>query len=199
MGCIYQLTGGGRYHDGDGWHAMVKFDDGRFVRVDLSDLCVANVVDELAALTAAEDPARPTCDPQVLRALRAELHQHRGGHLSVAQHDVSKLSTVTAHTILHALQSQRTALNQARSQPWRKVQGELKPRWKHLGFASQQQFAAQVGANQRRIAVINHRLSELGWFDGAKTEEGVQLIAEKDRLVDQIAPLPPLPPLPEEL
>jgi hypothetical protein len=69
----------------------------------------------------------------------------------------------------------------------------MTPRWKHLGFPSQQHFAARCGANQRRIAKINAQLHEMGWFDGIKTEEGARLDAEKTRLVDQIAPLPPLP------
>jgi hypothetical protein len=69
-------------------------------------------------------------------------------------------------------------------------------RWKRLGFDSQQHYAAQVGANQRRIAEINGLLQILGWFDGVESEEGTALDAEKTRLVDQIAPLPPLPELP---
>jgi hypothetical protein len=65
------------------------------------------------------------------------------------------------------------------------------PRWKNLGFKSPQSYAAQVGANKRRISQINARLDELGWFDGVESEEGARLDDEKGRLVDQIAP--PLP------
>jgi hypothetical protein len=42
------------------------------------------------------------CDPQVLRALRAELHQHRG-----VQADDGKLGTVSASTIQNALSGLR--------------------------------------------------------------------------------------------
>ena len=76
----------------------------------------------------------------------------------------------------------------------------VEPRWKRLGFASQQQHAAQVGANQRRIGAINKRLGELDWFNGVETEEGARLDAERmklvDQIVDQIAPLPPPPEVP---
>lgn len=67
------------------------------------------------------------------------------------------------------------------------------PRWEHLGFPSQQHYAARVGVNKRRIAIINARLSEISWFSGTENEESSRLNREKDRLVDQIAPLPPLP------
>ncbi len=64
---------------------------------------------------------RPKCDPMILRNLRAELHQHRGGHMPEVQADVGKLGTVAARVIYHALQGQRASLNQARAQPWRKI------------------------------------------------------------------------------
>jgi hypothetical protein len=57
----------------------------------------------------------------VLRALRAELHQHRGGHLAPVQADVALLGTEAARVILHALREQRAALSRARSQPWRRI------------------------------------------------------------------------------
>ena len=68
--------------------------------------------------------------------------------------------------------------------------------WQTCGFPSPQHYAAQVGANKRRISKINARLEELDWFAGTKSEEGDRLDAEKGRLVDQIAPLPPLPVIP---
>lgn len=68
-------------------------------------------------------------------------------------------------------------------------------RWRALGFKSPQHYAGQVGANGRRIAVINARLEYLGWFGGRHSEEGNRLDEERGRLVDQIAPLPPLPKL----
>lgn len=70
------------------------------------------------------------------------------------------------------------------------------PRWKFLGFDSAQQYAGQVGANKRRISKINGLLSALGWPGEGDSEEADILHAEKDRLVDQIAPLPKLFPLP---
>jgi hypothetical protein len=61
----------------------------------------------------------PKCHPQVLRALRAELHQHRGGHQREVQADVANLSTVTARCLLHALQGLRSDNSTMRAQPWR--------------------------------------------------------------------------------
>jgi hypothetical protein len=57
----------------------------------------------------------------VLRALRAELHQHRGGGLPEVQAEVAKLSTQAARVILSALRDQRATISRARSQPWRKI------------------------------------------------------------------------------
>ena len=71
------------------------------------------------------------------------------------------------------------------------------PLWKFLGFASQQQHAAQVGANKRRIRKINARLHELNWFAGYHSKEGERLSAERDKLIDQLAPTAKLFPLPE--
>jgi len=70
--------------------------------------------------------------------------------------------------------------------------------WQRLGFPSPQHYAARVRVNKRRIAAIDARLDELGWFAvGGEPEEGnadeVRLLnAEKDRLVDEIAPSPSL-------
>jgi len=61
-----------------------------------------------------------TCHPDVLRALRCELRQHRGGHLPAVQSDLAKLGTEAARVILHALRDGRTRANQMRSQPWRR-------------------------------------------------------------------------------
>jgi len=66
-------------------------------------------------------------------------------------------------------------------------------RWKRPGFKSQQSYAARVGATKRRIAVINARLEALDLFDGVDSAEGASLEAEKEHLLDQIAPLPDLP------
>lgn len=68
--------------------------------------------------------------------------------------------------------------------------------WQVLGFPSPQSYAARVGANKRRIAAINARLDELGWYEGGYAgqperdiEEGERLATERDALVDQIAPI----------
>jgi hypothetical protein len=64
---------------------------------------------------------KPACHPQVLSALRAELHQHAGGHQAEVQADVAKLGTVAARTIYHALSQTRSTNNSMRAaQPWRK-------------------------------------------------------------------------------
>jgi hypothetical protein len=63
---------------------------------------------------------KPVCHPQVLRALRAELHQTRGGHLPEVQADVGKLGTVPARVILTAMRDLRSRNNRMRSQPWRR-------------------------------------------------------------------------------
>ena len=65
--------------------------------------------------------SEPECHPQVLRALRAELHQHAGGHQREVQADAAKLTTVTARCLLHTLQRLRNANTTMRSQPWRIV------------------------------------------------------------------------------
>lgn len=72
------------------------------------------------------------------------------------------------------------------------------PLWQHLGFSSQQQYAAQRGANKRRISKINGLLAAMDWPDDGASEHADAVYAEKDRLVDQIAPLPELPPLPSK-
>lgn len=61
-----------------------------------------------------------TCHPQVLQALRAELHQHRGGHMATVQQSVATLSTEAARVIYRALQDGRTRASRMRSQPWRR-------------------------------------------------------------------------------
>ena len=112
-GTVYQLN-----HDG---RAYVKWDDGQFVRERIDDLVVASAVDELAAIELVGKPTTPTCDPQVLRALRAELHQTRGGHSAEVQADVEKLSTTSARCLLQMLRDYRNRLLRARSQPWRRI------------------------------------------------------------------------------
>ena len=68
--------------------------------------------------------------------------------------------------------------------------------WERLGFPSQQHYAARCRVNKRRIAEINARLDELGWFYGKPSEEGDRLDEEKGRLVDEIVPQPTIPTLP---
>lgn len=115
-GSVYQL-------DQDG-HAYVKWDDGQFVREHLDELVVASAVDELAAIELDGKPLprpKPRCDLQVLRALRAELHQLPGGHQREVQVDVEKITTTTARCLLSALRDCRNKLARVRSQPWRNI------------------------------------------------------------------------------
>lgn len=114
-GCIYQLL-----YDGHG-RVMVSWDDGQFVREHADDLSIASAVDELAALEAKRKKPTPTCDPQVLRALRAECCQLAGGYQPAVQADLAKLTTTTARLLLTTLRELRAQISRARSQPWRRV------------------------------------------------------------------------------
>lgn len=58
-------------------------------------------------------------DPTVLRALRAELHQHSGGHQPEVQAAVGRLGTVAARVIYHALRDLRSDRDRAH-QLWRR-------------------------------------------------------------------------------
>jgi len=112
-GSVYQLVADDR--------AMVKWDGGQFCRERADQLVVASAVDELAAIELGGKPVSRECDPQVLRALRGELHQHRGGHQPVVQADVGKLSTTAARCLYDNLRSLRNRLQRARTEPWRRI------------------------------------------------------------------------------
>ena len=62
--------------------------------------------------------------------------------------------------------------------------------WERLGFKSRQHYTARVRTNGKRIEEINGLLEDLGWFRGASSEEGDELAEEKDRLTDEVAPIP---------
>jgi hypothetical protein len=80
------------------------------------------------------------------------------------------------------------------------------PRWKHLGFSSQQSFAGKCGAIKRKIAKINPRRHDLihkqclgSGLTQDESEELEQLQKQVGDLVRVIAPLPNFEDLEKQL
>ena len=53
------------------------------------------------------------------RHLKAEAHQHRGGHQAEVQADLEKLSATTQRWLLQTLREKRNTINRAKRHLWR--------------------------------------------------------------------------------